>query len=270
MSSPAHQTGVFHTDHRPEEVLAASFIAASVPVWIVIIWSISKLGMVAAGVPEVEQGLATPIRVTPMIDMDSPLLKGGGKKAKLPESWAAPPAPRQESAVVSPNAKDDPDAIPKPMPVFDGGTAPDPDAAVTTNPDADVSPPTGEGGGKPGDLPGGDGDGGSPGSTNGNTTDRARVRAASLYNGRLASFFRAGFRCPQLPEGAQKCSPTGSVTISGDLTVTSVSFSGCGVPEIDSAAQSALNSKKGQQVPPPPAEYPDLQPSSFGVTYVCR
>jgi hypothetical protein len=207
-----------------------------------------------------------------MIDMDSPILKGGNKKVKLPKEWevAPRPVPRQDSAVVSPNAKDDPDAIPGPKPIYDGGTAPDPDGSTTSDRDAEVSPEHGEGGGKPGDLPGGEGAGGTPGSPNGNTTDRARVRAAQMYQGRLVSFFKAGFRCPPLPEGAPKCSPSGSVTISGGLIVTSTSFSPCGVPEIDSAAQAVLNSKRGQQVPPPPADYPDLQVSSLGISYNCN
>src|SRR5690606_27772719 len=141
------------------------------------------------------------VEVTPMIDFDSPILKGGGKKVKLPDEWAAPPAPRREAAVASPNAKDDPDAIPKPMPVFDGGAPPAPDASTTTDSDADVNPPPGEGGGKPTDEPGGDGEGGTSGSTDGNTDDRLRARAARQYAGRLSAFFKGGFVCPQLPEG---------------------------------------------------------------------
>ena len=272
MSTFAHGQGVFGTDHRPEEVAAAAFIAASMPVWIIIAWSITRLGLHAEGVPNVEKGTATPIRVTPMIDMDSPVLKGGNKKVKFPSAWevAPKPTPRQKSAVVSPNSVDDPDAIPDPMPVYDGGAPPDPDASTTTNPDADVSPETGTGGGEPGELPGGEGDGGSPGSPDGNTTDRLKVRAAMQYRARLTSFFKAGFRCPQLPEGASKCSPTGSVTISGGLVVTSTSFAPCGVIEIDSAAQSVLTSKQGQSVPPPPEEYPELQMSSISFTYSCK
>jgi len=149
--------------------------------------------------------------------------------------------------------------------------APDPDAATSADGDASVSPDKGEGGGKPdAEASGGDGEGGSPGSKKGNTTDRLLARAATQYNGRLAAFFRAGFRCPQLPEGAKKCSPTGSVTISSGLVVTSASFNACGVPEIDSAAQAVLMSKKGQQVPPPPAEYPQLQQAGHTIVYQCK
>lgn len=272
MSSIAHQQGVLGSDYRTEEVLAASFIAASIPVWIFILIGISRLGVQAEGV-QIEKGdVEQAVEVTPMIDYDHPVLKGGGKKVKLPDAWAPPPEPRREAAVASPDAKDDPGAIPDPnLPVYDGGTAPNPDGGTTTDPDASMNPPTGEGGGSPdGGESGGDGDGGSPGSKDGNTDDRLLARAARLYRGRLTSFFKAGFRCPKLPEGAQKCSPTGSASISG-LTVTSVSFQGCGVAEIDAAARAALQSKQGQQIPPPPEEYKEkLTFSSFPIQYQCK
>lgn len=269
MSSIAHRQGVMGTDYRTEEVLAASFLAASIPVWIFILIGISRLG-VEAEMTAIEKGdVEQAVSVTPMIDFDSPLLKGGGKKVKLPAEWAAPP-PRKKAAVASTNATDDPDAIPDPMPVYDGGAPPDPDAATTDNPDAEVNPETGEGGGEPGEEPGGEGEGGSAGSPDGGTKDKAKARAARIYASRLRRFFKAGFRCPKRPEGAPPCLAGATASISGDLTVTSVSFTGCGQPEVDSAAQAALNSRKGMQAPPPPEEYPELQRPVFGFTYTCK
>ncbi len=268
MSTFAHGRGVLGTDYRPEEVLASTFIAASIPVWLFLLWNVSGLSVVAAGPPNIEKGTAIPMKVTPMIDMDSPLLKlGGGKKVKLPTEWeVAPPVVKQReaAAVVSPNAKDDPNAIPdRDLPIYDGGTAPDPDAEAVRDPEITDA-------GEPSDGNVNEGGGSAAGSPDGSATDPTKARAARFYHGRILAFLKAGFICPSLPEGAPKCSPSGSVTISGDLTVSGVSFSGCGVPEIDAAAQAAINAKKGQQIPPPPENHPELQPSSFSVTYVCK
>jgi hypothetical protein len=265
----AARPGVLGTDFRPEEVLAAVAGTGAIPVAVVVITIVAELlglfGRPLTGMPEVDRGLGEPIRVKPVVDMDSPLLKLGGK-AQLPKEWEKPePDPqtpvREQTAVVSPQAKDDPNAIPdKDTPLHTGDAGPDPDAEVVKDGEQASTDAGTEAAG-----------GGSPaGSKDGTETDPLKGRAASRYHGMILGFLKAGFVCPQLPEGAPKCSPSASVTIAGDLTVTSVSFSPCGVPEIDSAAGAAANSKKGQSIPPPPENYPELQPSSFAVTYVCK
>jgi hypothetical protein len=256
----AHGRGVLGTDHRPHEVLGASLLGTSVPVWIFILWSWSGLHRTGVA-PDIEKGLGVPIEITPVIDMESPLMKKGAK-VQLPKEWQVQEpqvSGTDKAASVSTSAPDDPDAIPEPgLEVVDGGEVPDPDAS-----DAAA--------GDPGDASAGQG-GGSPEGADGGMRERdpEEERAARLYRGRITAFLRAGFVCPQLPEGAPRCSPSASVTIAGDLTVTSVSFSPCGVPEIDSAAGGSINSKKGQAIPPPPESYPHLQPSAFAVSYVCK
>jgi hypothetical protein len=264
MTAAARVRGVLGTDYRPEEVLAACVAATVMPIAVVGAVAISQLDVLGA-VPEVDPGMGTPIRVKPMIDMDSPLLKLGGK-AQLPKEWQQPEPQqqanvREQTAVVSPQAKDDKNAIPDDdIPLHTGDAGPDPDAEVVKEGEQASSDAGTEAAG-----------GGSPaGSKDGTETDPLKARAASRYHGAILGFLKAGFVCPQLPEGAPKCSPSASVTIAGDLTVTSVSFAPCGVPEIDAAAGAAAKAKQGQSIPPPPENYPELQPSSFSVAYVCK
>ena len=59
------------------------------------------------------------------------------------------------------------------------------------------------------------------------------------------------------------------MTISG-LTVSGVSFNGCGNPIIDGPAKAHAQGKVGQSIPPPPEKYPDMAPSSFTIVYRCK
>jgi len=265
MSTAAIPTGA---DYTPQELAIAAFIALSVPVWSIVLLMLSQSGALSDDAPHIVPG-EMPIAVKPVVDMDSPLLKLGGKKVRpvLPDRWKKPEPSEQPKVVerkahVSTKAKHDAEAPPKDLEVSDAGTPPDPDAEVVDqadeeNPDADAGSEA-SGGGSP------------AGSKDGTETDPLKARAASKYHGRILAFLKAGFSCPKLTDSEPRCSPSASVSISGDGVVTAVSFNACGNAKIDPAANAAIQSKIGQQIPPPPENYPELRPNSFSVAYVCK
>ncbi len=93
-----------------------------------------------AKAPEIERGLAKPVRVIPVVDLDAPLLKLGGGKAKLPDRWMKPRAKAraEERAFVSTKAEKTVEAIPREdLPLADAGTPlPPPDAELTKQVDS--------------------------------------------------------------------------------------------------------------------------------------
>ena len=266
-------------DVRAHEIAIAAFVALSMPFWMVLMLTLAPLHRIGAA-PAIVPGEAVPIRVRPVVDMESPtMLKYGGKKvrAKLPKRWQVtnpPPASdataQKPKAHVSTRAKDDPDAIPDAsVEISDAGTEPtESDAAVTdagvtdaATEDDDTGDEAAGGGG-----PGGDPDGSEFGSDAGTSTDPLMKRAARLYHGKISGFLYGGWSCP---EGAQpSCTARGTLQISG-TAVTGASFSGCGDGVLDGAARAHINSKVGQSIPPPPEKYPGLAPNNFVVSYVC-
>jgi hypothetical protein len=267
MAAQGHH-GVLGTDYRSEELIAALCIALSVPVWSTVLLSVSNLAKLGAA-RAIDPGAEVPIQVTPVIDMDSPALKLGGKKvrAKMPKEWLDPeprPTPNERTATPSTKASDDPDAIPPPELALNDGGVPLEDAgavddAGTASSDQDAAPSDGQGGGSPLGVDGG------------TTTEVTPKHIQAAYHQRILAFLRAGFSCPAVPDEEKlSCKPSASVSISGSGTVTSVSFNGCGSSAaIDAAAQASIQSKVGQSIPPPPEDYPNIMPNSFGVSYVC-
>jgi hypothetical protein len=256
--------------YRPSEIATAAFAALSVLVWSVVLLSLSALGRHAAapsiGVPD-----EVPIAVKPVLDLDSPLLKGeGGRKyrAKMPKEWAE--APKREEPnpdpkrQVSSRAKDDPKAIPE----DDGRELAD------AGPERDTSDDKGQGGGDSSETgdPAGTGEGGKPGTPDGqeNPEDPLKALAYTRYRAAMISHFRAGFGCGEVPEDIRKsCVPVGTFSIGSDGTVRSVSLSSCGNAQVDGAAAAAANGRVGSQVPPPPENYPEFFSPSLSVAYQC-
>ena len=213
-----------------------------------------------------------PIRVRPVIDLQSPeLLKYGGRaRAKLPEAWRVKPpqepvpekpAPAKK-ARVSTAAKDDPNEIPADdVQVSDAGEPDEVSDAGVTDDAGIAEGPEGEGGA----APGGDPEGSQHGSDAGTSTDPLMRRAAGRYNGRIVGFLRSGWRCPAGASGT--C--VGSVQVSG-LVVASASISSCTDPMMQPAAQALMGGKVGQSVPPPPEKYPQFARSQWTVTLPCN
>ncbi|MBM4356663.1 MAG: TonB C-terminal domain-containing protein [Deltaproteobacteria bacterium] len=281
-------------DYRPVELLVAALVALPIPFVGAYALAVSSVGSLAE-LPAIDRGAALPIRVKPVLDLESPNVKLGGGKAqvKMPQAWADPPAPPPAAgeARVSMSAKDDPAAIPpKELPMA-AATAPDPPVdAPPATPTSEVSsapassgegsttvvsPTTGGGAtdgveGVPGVPPGPGSPDGSPDGTP--DADPRKRNAARRYLGRVVSFFTARFRAPCLtltPEERQKFRAVASVVLGPDGTVVSYALVRSGHPDLDAAAESAMQSARGQQIPPPPEDFPELRPSSTNVTFVC-
>jgi hypothetical protein len=251
--------GVAGTDYRPSEVMVALFVSLGVVVWTVVLLKLSQLALMADA-PAIAPSDPVAVKVNPVLDMDSPLLKlGGNVRVKMPNEWEQHPDVVKRRAQVSTKAGQTADDIPDKddLEVSDAGTPIDPSATVTDDPiDENLSDAGAEGSG-----------GGSPeGSEHGTETDPLKARAASQYHGRILGFLKSGFACP----GPASCTPSASVSIGGGGAVTGFSFNACGDAAIDSAARASIASKVGQAIPPPPENYPELRPNSFSVAYVCK
>ncbi|MEM9692284.1 MAG: hypothetical protein AAGA56_07055 [Myxococcota bacterium] len=278
--------------YQPREVAIAACVAASVLVWSALLLALSTFGKdmdVLAIAPSDEVS----VRVKPVLDLESPKLKGkGGEKlrGKLPSMWTKEPPPRPsprrakkapdpapKAPEVSTKAKDRPDAIPdssdKPVEAAPADSTEAPDQAT---PDTSASAvgsgePPGGGGeeGEPNDVAG-TGDGGEVGRPHGTVEDPLKSRALGRYRGRVAGFFRTGFSCAGITDELKSCVPSASFRIAGDGTVTSMSFNPCGNPARDGPAKAAAQSKVGAQVPPPPEKYPEFRQPGHTISYACR
>jgi hypothetical protein len=259
-------------DYQPHEVLLAVLVALGVQVGATFALRAAALQHMAEG-REIDPGMAVPIRVRPVVDMDSPLLKLGGKpvKYKLPDKWSQPaPVPVVErKAFVSPKADKSPEAAPpKDVPMADAGTAPPPpDAAIAKQVDTEVTAPTDAGEANVGTE-------GSPaGVREGTETDPLKARAISQYRARLIGWFSSRFRVSGSGMSADELTRvrvSATVRISSDRVVLGYSIVPSGNSAFDAAARSTLEGTKGQQLPPPPENYPEAVQNQISLTFVCK
>lgn len=278
---------------RPVELALASMVALPIPFIGGYALSLSSAAN-AMELPAIDRGAAVPIRVKPVLDLESPNVKlGGGKaKVKMPKAWADPPKPSPaRETQVSTKATDDPAAIPSPeVPLATAtATAPPAEAPTATSSAEPASEPLASAEAASTEEPPGAGaegavdstsDPGAPpgpgapdGDPNGDPDADPRKRnAARRYLGRVVSWFLSRFRaqCATIPpEERSKFRAVASVVIGADGTVVSYSLSRSGNEEIDGAAERAMQSAQGQQIPPPPEDFPELRPNSTSVTFVC-
>jgi hypothetical protein len=188
-------------------------------------------------------------------------------KQKIAESEPPP-----EVAAPSPDAEDDPLAIPdasKKLSTVEDAGEEEKDAGeegadsglTTSEEDAGIATLDPDGGAGPG----GEGD---PNGVADGGLDKFQERQ---YVGRLIGFFRRGFVVSGIglpPEDIAKLSVSVTVQLDG-LTVKSYSMGGSGNATFDAAARAAMDAKVGSQVPPPPEDRPDLQRSSLSFSMVC-
>ncbi|KYG07539.1 energy transducer TonB, partial [Sorangium cellulosum] len=228
---------------------------------------------VPAAAPEIDKGPSVPVKVIPVLDMDTPLLKLGGKrdKMKLPDRWVRQtPKPRvEQKAFVSPDAGKTAEDIPPPeIKVADAGTAPPPpDAEVAKQVDIELDPKI-----DAGEAPNVDQEGHADGVKEGTETDPLKARAVDLYLARIAGWFSSRFRVNGSglpPEELTKHKPRAVIVLS-DGQMVSYTLTPSGNPVFDAAARATLEGAKGQALPPPPENYPDLGQKQVSVTFVCR
>ncbi len=222
-----------------------------------------------ARIEEVKEPVKTPIpiAVKPIID-ETKLLKLGGKekvKYKLPDMWRKKPPIRRQKAgsAPSPQAKDDPNEIPK-SDLSDA--APPPDAEIAKEVD-DLQPDASE----PDAEATVEGEGSPDGVKEGTETDPLKARAVSLYNQKLLGWFNSRFVPPDTGapcDELKQLRASVSVTIGGDRNVTGYSVGApSGNPTFDGRVHSTMDAIVGQQLPPPPKNYPDILNTSFSFAF---
>ncbi len=260
------------SDFQPIEIAVALFFAFAVMVGSGFALSASALDRPAA-VPEIDSGQAKPVRVIPVLDLDAPLLKLGGKRdqMKLPDRWVKQaPKPRvEQKAFVSSQAGKTAEDIP-------GGRedrrrrgqAPPPDAEIAKQVDTPIV--TLPEAGPPANV---DQVGHADGVKEGTETDPLKARAVDLYRSRIIGWFSGRFRVsgsglPQEELGKYRVGA--SVQLSPDRRVTSYTITPSGNAAFDAAAKATLEGVKGETIPPPPENYPDTVQSQINLTFVCR
>jgi hypothetical protein len=266
-------TSVALDDFRASDICVSVIFGVAVLVGAGFALSASALERPAV-VPEIDRGNALPVRVTPVLDLDAPLLKLGGKHdaAKLPDRWVRQaPKPRVEQrAFVSTKAgKAEQDA---PLPEIKVASAdtkpPPPNAEIAKQVDTpttvvvDAGPPANVAE-----------EGHADGVKEGTEIDPLKARAVDLYRIKIAGWFSSKFRVSGSGLGKDelvKYRVAATVSLDADHTVTGYSIVPSGNAAFDAAAHQALESAKGQAIPPPPENYPDVAQRQINVTFVCR
>ena len=215
-----------------------------------------------------EKAQPVAVHITPV-----PLLKLGSKNPQtLPKEWQRqvapkPPAQKKEDTPLpSPQAEKTPEAIPSTS-VADAAASPvvadaapagptDPAASAT---DASAAPVSSE-------------KGDPHGSPNGTETDPNKARAADMYRNQLAYYFTQRFAIKgKVPfEQLAKLHGAASVQVGADRTVTGFTITKpSGDAVFDAEMRSALQSRVGATLPPPPPLYPDMLGTSISVSFSC-
>ncbi|WP_437531737.1 TonB C-terminal domain-containing protein [Sorangium sp. So ce726] len=260
------------SDFRPRDIALALAVALAVQAGAAVAVSLADLAVPAAA-PEIDKGPSVPVKVVPVLDMDTPLLKLGGKrdKMKLPDRWVRQtPKPRvEQKAFVSPSAgKTEADIPPPEVKIADAGTPPPPpDAEIAKQVDTELDPKT-----DAAPAANVDQEGHEDGVKEGTETDPLKARAVDLYLARIAGWFSSRFRVNGSglpPEELTKHKPRAVIVLS-DGQMVSYTLTPSGNPAFDAAAQATLEAAKGQSLPPPPENYPNLGQKQVSVTFVCR
>jgi TonB C terminal len=259
------QTSVFKPSEVGLAVMLAVLLEAAVMVGLAIAGGSGSLG------PEkVDPKELIPIQVTPVID-DVPLLKLGSKtRAKLPDMWRKPPPkPRYEDkSAPSTAAEKELKELPKNEVAKSNETPAPPSADLAKEveeapipsaepPEETVQPEEGE----------------NDGVKEGTEIDPLKGFVVSQYRIKLISWFKSGFsvpsgtECGSLTKVAARVGPDGTVT---SFTISSPS----GNEALDARVKAHMDGKVGQQVPPPPPNYPNILDAvvlpSFGKPPPCK
>ncbi len=255
--------GPLFGDFQPSEVGAAVLVALCVLAGAALALRVSALDRPSEGA-EIDKGTAIPVRVTPVLDLDAPLLKLGGKhdRMKLPDRWVRQKQVQrvEEKAFVSTKAGKTEQDIPRPdMKIADAGTAPPPpDAAMAKEVDTPLTAPVDAG------PPANVATLGSPdGVKEGTETDPLKARAVDLYRARIIGWFAGRFRVTGSGLSAAdlaRYKVGATVELSPDRQVSGYSITPSGNAAFDAAARAALESAKGNQNPSPAGELPERRP----------
>ena len=261
------------SDFRASELVAAALCSFAMLVGAGLALRAATQGRLA-DVPEIDRGTAIPVRIVPVLDLDAPLLKLGGKRdsMRLPDRWVRqkPKTRVEEKSFVSPNAgKREEDAPPPDVKVADAGTKPPPpDAEITKQVDApaalelDAGPPANV-----------DQAGHADGVKEGTELNPLKGRAVDLYRAKIAAWFSSRFGVHGsglAKEELVRYRVHVTVEVGPGHVVRGYSITPSGSAVFDGAARAALEGAKGQSIPPPPENYPNVEQSQINVTFVCR
>lgn len=260
-------------DFRASEVALSVLIALAVLVGAGFAVRVAALDRPAA-VREIDRGTAIPVRIVPVLDLDAPLLKLGGKRdaARLPDRWARPtPKARveQKSFVSTKAGKTEQDAPPPEVKRAEAKTPPPrPEAEITKVVDAPI--PQVVDAGPPANV---DQAGHADGVKEGTETDPLKARAVDVYRAKIAGWFSSRFRVSGSglsSEELHRYRVSATVEVGADRSVTGYTIVPSGNAAFDAAAHAALEGSRGQSLPPPPENYPDVVQSRLNITFVCR
>jgi hypothetical protein len=261
------------SDFRVSDLCLAVAVGFSVLAGAAAALSASSLDRPALA-PEIDRGTALPVRVVPVLDLDAPLLKLGGKHdaARLPDRWVRQtPRPRVERrAFVSTKAgKKEQDVPPPDVKLAPSATTPPPPQAEIAK-QVDTPAPAVVDAGPPANTPE---EGHADGVKGGTEVDPLKARAVDLYRAKIAAWFSSRFRVSG--SGLDKAEllkyrVAATVSLGPDRTVSGFTIVPSGNAAFDAAARATLEGARGQALPPPPENYPDVAQSQINVTFVCR
>jgi hypothetical protein len=264
---------VARLDFQPSEVAVSALFGVAVLVGSGVALSVAALERPGLA-PEIEKGTAIPVKIVPVLDMDAPLLKLGGapNRYKLPDRWVKQtlkPRVEQKAFVSTKASKREHDIPPHDVPLAPASVKPPPSnaeiakqvdtpvaAVVDAGPVANVSEV-----------------GHADGVREGTETDPLKGRAVDLYRAKIAAWFSGRFRVSGsgLPKAELTKYRVGAeVSVAADHTVIGYTLVPSGNAAFDAAARATLEGAKGQQLPPPPENYPDVAQREIHITFVCR
>lgn len=254
-------------EYSVTDVVLAVATAAVVMGGSALVLRAAALGANAAA-PEIDIGAGVPVRVVPVLDLDAPTLKLGGGRARagLPRRWIRQEKPGTETKVQPspPAGTSSIHAPPSGVAAADAGAPADTEAGAPGETGADTGA---------GAEPGPGGPGHPLGAPEGTETDPLKARAGDVYRSRLVAWFSSRFRVSGsgLPQSTlTKLRVQATVQLSPDRRVAGYTMTSSGNAVFDAAARAALESAKGQELPPPPESYPDLVQTTISLTFVCK
>lgn len=259
----------------PRELALAAAVAIAVQAGAVFALRTAKVDAPAAAAP-IEEAAPVAVKVVPVLDLgpSAPLLKLGGKPEpqKLPDrvvEQAAVPRVEEKAFVSTKAGKSEADIPPPEVKVADANTRPPPPNAelakqVDTPVTTDIKP------GPPANVAE---EGHQDGVKEGTETDPLKARAVDLYRARIIGWFSRRFRVSGSGLSAEelgKYRVSATVELSSDRRVIGYSIVPSGNAVFDAAARSTLDGSKGDSLPPPPENYPDIVHTRIQLTFVCR
>lgn len=225
-----------------------------------LIWANASSSLTAEKEAEVKE---TPIEVQPVLD-ELPLLKQGSKqKAKLPEMWRKPkPRPRYEDKTAASTKAEktlDKPVEKKELQKADKEVPPDEKAELAKKVEEQLTEEPDQKEAKLSE------EGAEDGDKDGTETDPLKAFVLDQYRKKVQAWFKAGFSPP-----ADACEASLSITanLSSDRTVTGFSVGGAsGNSGFDERVKNHMQTKVGNQVPPPPPSHPDILNMSISLRF---